>query len=401
LKEAGYHIVWFGKNDMLSESAFKASVDRAYVPAGTVGRGENPYPLDDPHRDTFYYGRWDRGDSSLTDDLYVDEARRLIATSALPEPFCLFLPLSFVHPPYFVEEPYFSQYSPDHLDYIVPPRCKGKPMFMDLHYEYFGLARVEPEHVRRIRAAYYGMITRTDALFGQLVATLRDSLLYDRTAVVFVSDHGNYAGDFGVPTKWWTGFEDSLLRVPCAIRLPGQHRTGITDAMVQTIDVGSTILEIAGAASEWTHFGHSLVPLLNGERDTRRDAVYAEGGFHPDFETPFLLVRSTVEAGLPRESPYYQWGRLMREHPQSMAWASAVRTARWKYVWRVAELDELYDLQADPNEENNLLYTAPEQCRAPLEAMKDRLLSWSILTSGVVAPDKDIFAHLGGVGSDD
>jgi arylsulfatase A-like enzyme len=343
-----------------------------------------------------YHGLWEKGGAAHYDDVMVWEAQKLITNGSLREPFCLFLPLVFPHPPYYVEEPYFSMYAPERMDDPVPARLPGKPSFMDLHHEYSGLSRCEPEHIRKMRAVYYGMITRTDALLGQLVATLKEAGLYDRTAIVFWSDHGNYTGDYGVPCKWWTGFEDALIRVPCAIKLPGQARTGISNALVQSIDVAATILELAGARSTWTHFGRSLMPILQGEANTCREAVFAESGFNPALESVFMLDRSKG-AFLEDQPPtwaYYQWLRMMREHPDTYAWCCMVRTERWKYVWRLAERHELYDLAADSREENNLLYSSPEQHRGILSELRGRLLDWAILTSGVVSPEKDLFDHL-------
>jgi arylsulfatase A-like enzyme len=315
----------------------------------------------------------------------VDEAISLLRRG-FPEPFCCFLPLSLVHPPYAVDEPWFSMYDPEKIDEIIPPPATGKATHFDAVHRATGMDAGGDALARKLRACYYGMMSKQDANFGRLVDVLEETGLADRTATLFMADHGNYAGDFGSPTKWWSGTEDSLLRVPCAIRLPGgEQEAGIRDGMIQTLDVARTLLELAGVDPEWPHFGRSLVAGMTGGESVRREAVFADSGFTPDHENPATLERS----GLPRTRPsgtYYAWRRLGEERPELFARARTVRTQQWKYVWRAAESDELYDLAADPQERRNLLYKDADAYHDRVAEMRSLMLDWSIRCGDVVPP---------------
>jgi len=385
LKEAGYYNVWMGKNDMLSKEAVEKYVDVACFPKGVVP--PNPYDIDDPHYYTQYRGKWNETGETHSDNIIIENACRFLR-SKHDKPFCLFLALSFVHPPYFVEEPYFSMYSPDDTGYIPQAEHAGKASFMKHFHRYSGMDRANEDHAKKIKAAYYGMITKTDNLFGKLAKTLEDTSLMNESALFFMADHGNYAGDFGLPSKWWTGCEDSLLNVPLAVRLPGHYKRGISDAMVQNIDIFATIMNIAGIEPEAKHFGRSLLSLMKGEKEEIRDCVFAESGYNSEIEISFDLEREKFRQQ-PKQSDYYYWKQLFEEQPETVGLAVMIRTKEWKYVWRQLESDELYNMKEDPYEQNNLLYDSGEKYESIRRELKERMFEWMMSTSNAMLPGND------------
>ena len=70
------------------------------------------------------------------------------------------------------------------------------------------------ERFTELRATYYGMCARVDAQFGKVVDALKDSGIYDDSAIFFFSDHGDFTGDYGLVEKTQNTFEDCLTRVP-------------------------------------------------------------------------------------------------------------------------------------------------------------------------------------------
>jgi arylsulfatase A-like enzyme len=189
--------------------------------------------------------------------------------------------------------------------------------FFDPHAPY---APPSPYAERFSRAPYDGEIAFVDTQVGQVLETLRNLGLTDRTLVVLVSDHGEGLGDHGEATHGAFLYE-STLRVPMILSLPGplpRGRRVLTP--VRTIDLMPTILRIVDLPEPDDVQGTSLLPLTS-----RRPAD--------------LLLKSVSETLLPREN--YGWSEI-----------AALRIGDSKFI--LAPQEELYDLKTDPGETQNL-----------------------------------------------
>ena len=381
LKRAGYHTAMLGKNDVLHHSVVADSLDlassRPLLDRATArARRASPYAVDDPRYYTFLWGA-----ETLAPEQHPDaQANRLAfqfidarATRAgaagargsggveSEPPFCVWINYDLAHPPYRVEEPWWSMYANGDVGPLAPPPGSGeqaagpKPVYVDLLHRAHRLHELPRDTLREIRARYLGMISRADDLVGAVVAGLKQRGLWESTALFVVSDHGNYGGDYGLPAKWWTGMEDALLRVPLVARVPGQMRSGVCHELVQHLDLNQTILDLADIEPEQPTSSRSLLPLLRGETDAHRDCVLAASGHWPGQEHPLDLDRSAFVTLDRRDHPYYPWQRVLADHPQASCRTFALRDARWKYVWRSDDVDELYDTEQDPLEERNLV----------------------------------------------
>ncbi len=383
LKNAGYHIAWGGKNDMLTKEAIQETVDTVLPVGGnTWNWGTNPYEKNDPRYYSFYHGCVDR-DTEDHRDTRVIRSAQVFLRHPPEEPFCLFLTPGFPHPPYAIEEPYFSMYSPDQMPDAIQVEHSDKPDFMQYLSQYSGLDKTDTKHVRKMQAVYCGMITRMDALLGDLMTTLHETGLEDRTALFSLSDHGNYVGDYGMPEKWHTGFHDAIMKIPLGVRLPDGAGQGLSTALVQHIDVFATLLDLAGAVPEWVHYGRSVLPLLQGRQDEVRDAVFAESGYNHPYEIPYSIARTKMPE-MPDTSPYFPFYRLFTEVPHTAGRTLMVRTERYKYVWRQTDCDELYDLHNDPAETVNLASRREPNTARISRDLRDRLLTWSVETGDVM-----------------
>jgi N-acetylglucosamine-6-sulfatase len=152
----------------------------------------------------------------------------------------------------------------------------------------------------------------------------------DNTVVVFTSDHGYFYGEHGLNEERRLAYEETA-RIPLVVRYPRVARAGAAATqMVQIIDIAPTVLALAGIADTVPRQGRSLVPLLEGAAVPWRSSILLE--YYTDQVFPRML---TME---------YQ----------------AVRTERYKYIHylELPGADELYDLQTDPFEMDNLMATA-------------------------------------------
>ncbi|HXV85283.1 MAG TPA: sulfatase [Gemmatimonadales bacterium] len=191
------------------------------------------------------------------------------------------------------------------------------------------------------------MLLAVDESLGRLVQSLREMGKLDHTVLIFTSDHGYFYGEHGLNEERRLAYEETA-RIPLILRYPPVARAGSTfEQLVQTIDLAPTILALAGVTDTVTRHGRSLLPLLDGSAATWRSSVLIE--YYSDRVFPRIRTMG------------YQ----------------AVRTDRYKYIHYVElpGMDELYDLQADPFELNNLVNSAagrgllPEM-RAELERLQ-------------------------------
>ena len=136
--------------------------------------------------------------------------------------------------------------------------------------------------VRQAIAATYGMIEMIDWGVGEIFAALDRLGVADDTIVVFTSDHGDQMGDHGLMLKGWMHYRGTL-QVPMVIADP-RRAPGRTTALASSIDLGQTLLELAGLRGYDGLQGTSLRPVLDDATVAVRDHVLIEDdtptGFH-------------------------------------------------------------------------------------------------------------------------
>jgi arylsulfatase A-like enzyme len=368
LKEAGYTIWWGGKNDLFpGQSSLEKYCDirHPYPARSAYPVRKDLHACDDwrgiPEEDcffSFYYGKFEK---QSADDLYAYDsdwhhvlgAASFIKDAPRDHPFCVYLPLGFPHPPYGVEDPWYSLIDRGKVPNRTPTiqEWSTKPSILKGIYDHQHLWTWTEERWQELRATYYGMCSRVDFQLGILLQALRESDQYDHTALFFFSDHGDFTGDYGLVEKTQNTFEDCLTHVPMVIKPPGDFSTqpGIREALVELVDFCATVYDLAGIEPGYTHFGRSLCPVMAGTQSEHREAVFSEGGrVHGEVEAMEPMPEQETEQWL-----YYP--RVHLQHSEGPEHTKAVmcRTQDYKYVHRLYELDELYDLKADPAEINN------------------------------------------------
>lgn len=181
----------------------------------------------------------------------------------------------------------------------------------------------------RARVAYYGLCSFVDRQVAAVLGALEASGLADHTLVVYTSDHGEMLGEHGM---WWKStFYDGASRVPLLLSYPvGFKGEGRVDRNVSLMDLGVTLLDLCGIEPLPGASGRSFRPLLSGQDEGWDDTVFAE------FASPGETT----------------CGRMVRSGP-------------WKYNYHHGDRPELFNLQEDPGERNDLSRDAGHQeiCR--------------------------------------
>ena len=188
------------------------------------------------------------------------------------------------------------------------------------------------DSAKEVKAKYYAMITLVDDNVGRMLDSLERSGQRDNTIVIFTSDHGEMLGDHGLVGKGCR-FYEGLVRVPLIFSWPGQFKENLrSDALVELMDITPTLLDVAGLPLPERIQGRSLAGILGGAGDphTHRDTVRCEY---------FRVLNPDV----PGRGDF------------SGTYATMVRDRRYKLaVYHDRDVGELFDLQSDPEEFDNL-----------------------------------------------
>lgn len=390
LKQAGYDVRMWGKNDLFSPRALADSVTGHDAVKGAVC-GPNPFPVDDPRYYSFLYDPF-LGDPDEHSD-YRRVASAIEYLQSNPKgPFALYLPLIMPHAPYSAPQPWHDMMDPDSLPPLKPSGLSGKPDFYHLIRRYRRLDEVGEDHLRKIHAVYLGMIGFVDHLLGLLIEAVEASGHAEDTAIVVFSDHGDWAGDYGLVEKWSNGLDDCLTRVPLIFRVPGAPSGQVFREPVELQDFMATVLDLAGIEPEHAHFSQSLTPqILEGKPGDPDRAVFAEGGYAPHDAHAMEGRPERDEAAAQPGHIYYPKLLQAIERPESACRATMIRTMDHKLVYRPGGVHEFYDLRTDPGECNNL-YGQPETGEIT-QCLERRMLDWLIQTSDIVPKHEDPRGH--------
>jgi len=273
------------------------------------------------------------------------------------DPWCIHLSYIKPHWPYVAPAPYHDMYDASH---VLPvnqgsaERRNPHPVhgaFMQ-HGDSATFARAEVRE--RVIPAYMGLITEIDDHLGRLWMFLEERDLFQNTMIVFTSDHGDYLGDHYLGEKEL--LHEESVRIPMIVYDPraeadacrGQH----SDALVEGIDLIPTFVAALGGEPAYNRLeGHSLQPLLFGADDSEwRDAAFSE------------IDYSMRDA------------RAILNQPPAEARGYMVRTRRYKYLFWENFPAQLFDMHADPAEQNDL---GPDPASVEIMAeMRERLFRW-------------------------
>ena len=260
------------------------------------------------------------------------------------EPFFVWHNFWGPHSPYYVTNDYLEMYRnveiPEWPNYRWPAKEIEGPHQFSITPQLLWREQnlTWPDWAMAIRY-YYAFASMIDAQIGRIIDHLNRTGLLENTVIVFAADHGESLGDHGgIYNKGWTHFEETH-RIPLIIRMPGKVSAGrVVQELASAVDLYPTLLDFAGITcpapvprpgrpANWPYEvahhpdGMSLVPLVRGENVQWRDTVVSE--FHGLYDNSCIM-------------------RTMRH-------------GQYKYGFNFMGTDELYDLEKDPYELNNVI----------------------------------------------
>ena len=190
-----------------------------------------------------------------------------------------------------------------------------------------------------LKQRYLGLITLVDQSIGAILACLEQSGLTDKTIVVHTSDHGDLLGAHHLFGKG-VMFEQAV-QVPYLIKLPG-HRAQLIRQRVSHIDFVPTLIDLAGRPEVSQPIGRSLARLIYGQ-ESQPDNIFIEWN-------PYKKRGKRVKKGTTL-APEDLINRAISESTRTV-----ISTDGWKLSLRDMDLHELYNLNEDPLEKQNLYY---------------------------------------------
>lgn len=379
LQSAGYQTGFFGKWHMGNHS-------------------DEPQPGFD-HWESFrgqgvYYGptlningeRIEYDEETYITDLLTEHAVNWLEGRDQEQPFFLYLSHKAVHSQFQPAQRHIDQHADDPIVYppsfdsprygqtVLPSKdAQGEPR---RGRDYYGDQRL-PDWVKQQRESWHGVdymyhgqidfeeffhrYTETlmgiDESIGAVLQFLEDNDLADDTLVIYMGDNGFSFGEHGLIDK--RHFYEESAKVPLLVRWPQKLEGGAAiDALVQNIDIAPTILEAAGLQTPNHMQGNSFVPLMSRNEVPWRDRIFYEYYWEMDFpQTPTMF---------------------------------GVRTERYKYIryHGIWDTNEFYDLQADPNETQNLIDVPEHQDR--ITQLANEVYQWLETTGGMQIPLKNV-----------
>jgi arylsulfatase A-like enzyme len=292
-------------------------------------------------------GEQKRYQNVYPDDLTVDRALQWLEEDRGDKPFCLLIWFVAPHEPFFRARRHADLFR----NTVIP-----KPATFDDDLKGYpgkpkGFAEAENKigtttsHVavgshEALVKDYYAGLVAVDENIGRVTSYLEKKGILDDTAILHSSDHGFFLGEFRLFDKRL--MHEPSIRVPLMIRYPARIPAGtVRQEQVLDIDLAPTFLDLAGVPIPSNLQGKSVLPLAKRPDPEFRKEWYYE---------------------------YYEW-----PNPEAVRPHRGIRTERYKLIHYVTEPQayELYDLQNDPGEAQNL-YGRPDVA-ALQEHLLDRL----------------------------
>jgi choline-sulfatase len=263
-------------------------------------------------------------------DVYIaNRSAQWIAEIPEERPWHLFVSFVGPHDPFNAPTEYADLFRDADAGSPVPPSLEGKPAWIRKKASSLRYGVDTPVRTRR---QYAACIAAIDAGIGRLIDALKRRDALANTVIMFTADHGEMLLDqnlFGKSVAY-----EASMRVPLFVTGPGIARGKKSGTLVELIDVGETICDIADTPSRRNVDARSFLPVATGRSNRHRDDAV---------------------------SSLHSW--------------NAIRTNRYKYIESYNDDAELYDLREDPDETTNVVAKRRDVASALCQRMRERMMA--------------------------
>ena len=297
--------------------------------------------------------------TDVTGDKIADFLRQWHHTDA-GRPFCLSVSFNAPHCQDDHPQQYIWPSGVDHLyhDAVIGVPPTADPAFIETQPDFIKQSENRERWLRRFSTpelfqenmkGYYRMVSGIDVVLGRVLDELDSLGVADSTVIIFTSDNGMFFGERGL-SDCWLLYEDSI-RVPLVVmdpRFDESRRGARVDELALNIDISPTIIELAGIDVPEAVQGRSLLPLLAGTSDGWRQDFYCEHLFEHPLIPKSEGVRTT-------RWKYIKYVELPASDEEQQREGNAVKGGIGRRVRGGNRYEELYDLESDPLEADNVI----------------------------------------------
>jgi len=297
--------------------------------------------------------------TDVTGDKILDFLRRWHDRDGA-RPFCLSVSFNAPHCQDDHPQQYIWPSSVDHLYHqaVIPVPPTADPAFIETQPDFIKQSENRERWLRRFGTpelfqenmkGYYRMVSGIDVVLGRVLDELDALGAADSTVIIFTSDNGMFFGERGL-SDCWLLYEDSI-RVPLVVmdpRFDESRRGARADELALNIDISPTIIELAGIAVPEAVQGRSLLPLLAGTSDGWRQDFYCEHLFEHPLIPKSEGVRTT-------RWKYIKYVELPASDEEQQREGNAVKGGIGRRIRGGNRYEELYDLESDPLEADNVI----------------------------------------------
>ena len=242
---------------------------------------------------------------------------------------------------------------------------------------------VDTPETRIDLAHHYDEITRLDYFVGEVLRELARQNVLNRTVVIVMADNGR-----PFPHSKAQLYDDGI-KPPLIIRWPALiPRPAHTDALVSSLDIAPTVLELAGVARPPTFQGVSLVPILRDPTASVRDFVFAEHNWH-NFQAHVRMVRQgnfvymrNAWPQLPQPGASDTFYNPSADALKALHAQGRLTPLQENIFLQPRPAEEFFDLAADPGQEHNLAYG--ERAPGAMRKLRGVLTRWTEETGDTV-----------------
>ncbi len=271
------------------------------------------------------------------DYIVANQVKEYLSNRDASQPFALHIGIHTPHPPLIPPEDVAGMYEHQSIElhHVSGDMAQSKPQMQRATGEEF---RKTPLPVReQMMRTYLELHTHVDNVLGHLLTLFHNANIMDETIIIFISDHGEQMGEFEMLGKF-NNFYDASLRVPLIIRLPDKmNANSCAKTLIELVDLYPTICQLLGVTLPARLAGQSFVPILDNPYNEHRDFVHAmimEKGAHGVHSNS---SKSPFDAGY------------------------MIRSQEFKLNIYASDKGELYDMQNDRQERNNLYHNPDYQ----------------------------------------
>lgn len=324
-------------------------------------------------------------DSVVTDNFLED----LKSHYMNEQPIFARLSIMDPHTPYMPAEPYASMYKPDTIP--MPSSMfedlTEKPVMQRYFRKVRGFDKLLEEDYRKSKASYYGLVSHVDDRIGKVLDSLKVAGIYDDSLILFMADHGSMMGEHGFVEKWGHMYEE-VMRIPMMIKLPKNLYGGKRlNSFVESVDVMPTLLDCLGMKVPDRVQGKSMMPYIEGESDWHKEEIYGQYYCGSLQNESALMVRDSRWKLTSYPEGNQLEGFLLNDHQLKMT----------EIFDQAPVYGELYDMEADPKEMNNL-FDHPDYTQVKRQYLQ-KLNIWmenleDMVDTATMLPVNDLSLHV-------